>query len=265
MYNFLSKKQRQELLEELRLERIRRYAERIKVILLLDEGKTYKNISQYLFLDEGTISNYRKRYENGGVEGLINDDYFGRKTILSPKELKILSSDLQKRIFPCSKAIIAHVKKKFCVKYSRGGMTNLLHKLGFSFKKATPVPGKAKKKGQEEFVKKYLGLIGKGRIYFGDSTHPEFAPSISYGWIKKGLNFNVKTNSGRRKRVNICGVVDISSLDTIVRIAKSINYLTICKLLVAIRRKNPFNKKVFLILDGASYNRAVLVKKRQKC
>ena len=45
MGKFLTSKQRKELLSELKLERTRRYAERLKVILLLDDGETYKNIA----------------------------------------------------------------------------------------------------------------------------------------------------------------------------------------------------------------------------
>ena len=63
MGSFLSKKQRQELLDELKLGRIRRYADRLRVIFLLDDGKTYKNIAECLFLDEETIGNYKKRYK----------------------------------------------------------------------------------------------------------------------------------------------------------------------------------------------------------
>ena len=44
MGTFLSRKQKKELLQELKLERMRRYAERIKVILLLNDEKTYKSI-----------------------------------------------------------------------------------------------------------------------------------------------------------------------------------------------------------------------------
>jgi len=62
MEKFLTKKQRQELFDELSIEQSRRYAERIKVILLLDDNETYKNIYKFLFLDEGTIANYKKRY-----------------------------------------------------------------------------------------------------------------------------------------------------------------------------------------------------------
>ena len=144
MGRFLTQRQRNELIEELKLERMRRYADRIRVILLLDDGETYKNIAKFLFLDEGTIANYKKRYKLGGIEGLINDDYLGKKSILTEKDLKILSSDLQKRIFPTTKSVIAHVKRKFGVRYSRGGITGLLHRLGFSYKKPKGVPGKAR-------------------------------------------------------------------------------------------------------------------------
>ena len=67
----LNRKQRKELLEELKIERIRRYADRIRVILLLDQGWAYKKIAEALFLDEGTVGNYKKCYKLGGIEGLI--------------------------------------------------------------------------------------------------------------------------------------------------------------------------------------------------
>ena len=51
---FLTREQREELLSELRLERNRKYADRIRVILLLDKGKSAAKIAEYLFLDETT-------------------------------------------------------------------------------------------------------------------------------------------------------------------------------------------------------------------
>ena len=109
---------------------------------------------------------------------------------------------------------------------------------------------------QEAFVRKYRRLKSQGKMYFIDATHPEFAPTISYGWIKKGTNFDIKTNSGWRKRVNICGALDIDGLDIIARTHKTINSIAICDLLLAIRRKNPSENKIYAILDGAGYNRA---------
>lgn len=194
MGKFLTLKEKNELLGELKIERARKYVDRIRVILLLDYGETYNDISKFLFLNEGTIANYRKRYKNGGLEELINDFYNGRKAMLSEQEQQELSNDFQSKIFLTTAAVIAYIKKKFGVQYSRGGVTELLHRLGFSFKKATPVPGKADKNKQQQFINRYNGIKPHGLVYFGGSTHPEFAPTISYGWIKKGKNFDVKTN-----------------------------------------------------------------------
>ena len=152
MGKFLKLSERKELLAELKIERARKYADRIRVILLLDDGETYADISKFLFLDEGTIANYRKRYKNGGLEELINDFYKGKRAALSEDDQKKLANDLQSRIFPSTKSVIAHVKKKFGIQYSRGGVTELLHRLGFSFKKATPIPGKANRKKQKKFI-----------------------------------------------------------------------------------------------------------------
>lgn len=264
MGKLLSISERNELLEELRLERSRKYADRIRVILLLDDEETYKDISKFLFLDEGSIANYRKRYKNGGLEELINDFYGGRSTFLSEKDLIILSSDLQSKIFPTTKSVIAHIKKEFGIEYSRGGVTELLHRMGFSFKKATPVPGKAKRSEQEKFLRQYNGIKSHGLVYFGDSTHPEFAPTITYGWIKTGENFEVKTNSGWRKRVNVCGAIEIKSLNVIAKSFDTINKQSICEILRSIRRKNPSEEKIYFILDGAAYNRAKVVKNLAK-
>jgi DNA-binding NarL/FixJ family response regulator len=77
MKGFLTTEQREELLHELKVERHAKYSDRIKTILLLDDGEKYSDIAKFLFLDEGTIRNYRKRYVEGGVFGLVTDIYSG--------------------------------------------------------------------------------------------------------------------------------------------------------------------------------------------
>ena len=81
MGRFLTKKQRRELLNELRRERERKFADRLRVILLIDDGRRYQDIAAFLFLDEKTVSNWKERYEEGGVEKLVNDHYVGRVSL----------------------------------------------------------------------------------------------------------------------------------------------------------------------------------------
>ena len=174
MISFLTKEQREELLSELRLEKNRKYADRIRVILLLDKGKPAIKIAEYLFLDETRVRNYEKRYKEGGLERLVNDYYMGRSAYLSPGEQKKLVLELERKIYLTTKEIIFYVKKEFGVVYMVGGMTSLLHQLGFSYKKPKGIPGKAKVEEQKAFVKKYNRLKKKGDlIYFADSTHPK--------------------------------------------------------------------------------------------
>lgn len=86
MQGFLTPEQRSELLHELKVERYAKFSDRIKTILLLDDGKKYSDISKFLFLDEGTIRNYRKRYVEGGILGLVTDTYSGKRCHLGDKE-----------------------------------------------------------------------------------------------------------------------------------------------------------------------------------
>jgi transposase len=259
MFKFLSKIQRKELLDELKIERSRRYAERIKVILLLDEGQTYKNISHFLFLDEGTIANYKKRYREGGLVGLITDDYKTKRTKLNEFEELQLADDVDLNFFLSAKEITFHVKNKFKITYSVSGMNNLLHRLGFTFKKAKGVPGKAKKSDQNRFLNIYRGLKPHGKVYFGDATHPLHNTILSYGWIKKGCEKEIFTNSGRN-RVNIFGAISINDLDVVTKTYKTIDQFSVCDFLIKLREKNPNGEKLYLILDQGPSNKALAVR-----
>jgi len=263
MQDFLTPEQRSELLHELKVEDQAKYSDRIKVILLLDEGKRYKDIADFLFLDEGTIRNYRKRYVEGGILGLVTDTYSGKRCHLTDKQKDQLSNYLQSKICMDSKEIVAYIQKNFDVTYSMSGVTALLHGLGFTYKKAKPIPGKANKEAQELFIIEYGRLKSEGKIYFSDSTHPMHNPVISYGWIKKGEDFEVLTNSGRH-RLNINGAVDIENLDIITRTCDRVNSDSMCDLLKAIRAKNTAGEVITLIMDNASYNRSDIVKEQAK-
>ena len=255
MEPFLTEEQRKELLSELRLEKNRKFADRIRVILLLNSGESATDISRFLFLNEGTVRNYEKRYKEGGLEKLINDYYIGRSAYLSPEEQQKLILELDSKIYPTTKAIIFYVKKEFGVVYTVGGITSLLHQLGFSYKKPKGVPGKAKTEEQEAFVKKYNRVKKKGLVYFADSTHPMLNPILSAGWIRKGKEYEVKTNSGRQ-RVNINGAIEMKTLNVVSRSCKRVNGSSMCDLLRAIRLKHPKAKKIHLILDNAPYNKS---------
>jgi transposase len=260
MKGFLTKDQRKELLRELKQEDKARFSDRIKVILLLDEGRKYSDIAAFLFLDEGTIANYRKRYVEGGIEELLADHYQGGTHKISNDELIELQLHLTTMTYQKTHDICEYVKKKYRVNYTLSGMIALLHRMGFSYKKTKGVPGKANKQDQEVFIKAYKKIKSyNGKIYFADSTHPQHNPVLSYGWIKTGEEVEIKTNSGR-KHLNISGAIEVNSQDIITRSSDRVNAGSICILLKAIKDKNPFDKNITLIMDNAAYNRSWKVK-----
>ncbi len=264
MYKFLDKDSRQELIDELKIERSRRYADRIRVILLLDDNKTYKNICDYLFLDEGTIANYKKRYREGGLEGLIIDDYKTRRTKLNEFQELELTDYIEAGTFLSIKQTVTFIKNKYKVKFSISGCTNLLHRLGFSYKKTKGVPGKAKKDFQEEFIEMYNALDPDANVYFGDATHPLHNTVLASCWIKTGEEKEVFTNSGRG-RVNIFGAVNVKNQDIITRSYDTINQVSVCDFLKALRARNAdAEETIYFILDNGPSNKALRVRELAK-
>jgi len=69
------------------------------------------------------------------------------------------------------------VEQAFGVSYSISGMTSLLKRLGFSYKKPQAVPGKANAKAQQAFLSMLAELKASKRatdpILYADSTHPQ--------------------------------------------------------------------------------------------
>jgi transposase len=257
---FLTSEQRQELLRELRLEDKAKYSDRIKTIILLDDGETYANIAKFLFLDEGTIANYRRRYKEGGLEELVTDDYSGRKSMLSVEESLALQMFLVENLFDNTKEICSYVFKKYHVEYTVSGMTALLHKLNFSFKKAKGVPGKAVKEKQEEFIGKLQSIRNENApIFFADATHPTHQTELSYGWILKGSEKEILTSSGR-KRINILGAVCLQTYDVLATFYEVINQESVCDFLCNLRKKSNTAEKIYFVLDRGPANTALTVK-----
>ena len=172
MEQFLTISEREGLLSELHLEKNRKYADRIRVILLLDKDEPINKIAEYFFLTENTVRNYKSRYKEEGLEGLLIDYHVGRSSYLSCEEQSQLITELESKVYLQTSAIIFYVKREFGVVYKIGGMTTLLHQLGFSYKKPKGMPGKAKREEQEVFIEEYNKVKEKGLVYFADSTHP---------------------------------------------------------------------------------------------
>ena len=161
------------------------------------------------------------------------------------------------------KVVIAHIDKQYGVHYSVSGVTDLLHRLGFSYKKPTHVPGKQNPVRQQAFIEEYEQIkMDKGKndpIYFADATHPQHNSIPSYGWIKKGQKKELKANCGRQ-RLNINGAINIETLEPTTGFYDTINADLTIDLFSKIEAKHPNAKTIYIIVDNARYYRSRLLK-----
>jgi transposase len=182
-----------------RRERKKRYADRIKAVYLLGKGRTLVDVAEVLMLDEDTLRRYAKRYREGKIPLLLSDNYQAYEGKLTTKELTILDGHLQEVTYRRAIDIIAYIDEEFDVIYSVRGVTELLHRLGYTYKKPRKVPGKADKESQKEFVQKYRKIrknMGKEDcLLFMDGVHPQHNPLVMNGWIKRGEEKQIRTNT----------------------------------------------------------------------
>jgi len=242
----------------------KRAADRIKAIYSLGTGFSVEDVVTILMLDEETLRNYVKRYQTGGINALITDHYMGSFSKLSAVQLQELNAHLEQNTYLTVEAVIAHVNDRYDVLYSVSGMTDLLHRLKFTYKKSKLVPAKADKEKQEQFLKQLEELRkNKGTtdpILYMDGVHPQHNTMLAYGWIKKGQDNIIKSNTGRQ-RININGALDADTHAVITREDESINAISTIALLEQVEAAYPLAIIIYVVCDNARYYRSKLVGK----
>lgn len=242
----------------------KKVADRIKAVLMLNKGYEYRQISDDLLLDEATIHRYARQFQDKGLDGLLEYHYTGGQTRLTTLQEQELKAFLKINTQRTASAVLKHIQRKYGLTFSLIGITQLLHRLGFSYKKPKVVPGKADLVSQAAFLKVYgdmkAGLGENDQVYFADSTHPEHNTKPSYGWILKGKANDkfVKTNTGR-ERLNLNGALSLRDKTAIVLEEETVNSTSTVRLLNKLVVKHPVGK-IHLILDNASYHHSKVVK-----
>lgn len=258
----LTPQEREEIRQMHRSCRERKYADKLKALLLLDKGFSCVEVGEMLLLDDDTIRKYREQYLNLGAESLLQDNNRGRASYLNSKQLELLNQELESNTYADSKGITVWISTHFNITYTPSGITALLNRMGFVYKKPVLVPCKADVEKQEEFVTQYKefkqNLLPEDQIYFVDGVHPQHNTIATFGWIKKGQTKHLKTNNGRQ-RTNINGAINLQTKEVLYVEDERINAQTMIMLLSLMVEKQK-KGKIHIILDNAKYYHAQLVK-----
>lgn len=162
-------------------------------------------------------------------------------------------------LYPDAKSICAYVQVRFGVEYSVVGRTDMLKRLDFVYKKSKSVPAKADGDAQRAFLEEKLPEVleqvetGQAVVYYGDGCHPTHNTKTSRGWIRRGQEFEIDCNSGR-KRVNINAAVNgLKPQHLVYDLTDSVNAQSIQRLCRKLLRKYP-HKTIYFFCDNARYN-----------
>lgn len=200
----------------------KRYADRIKAVILLGSGWPVGKVAEALLINRNTVRSDYKLYKAGGKKQLLTMNYQGSQGYLTDAQLDKLDVHLQERLYLSVKEIVHFVEACWSV----SGMIALLHKLNYVYKKPKLILGKVEAEVQADFLEKCEKLKkNKGEsdlIYFMDATHPRHNPVLANGWIKCGMERGILSNTGR-SRVNINGAICLSDMKPIVRFDEMIN------------------------------------------
>lgn len=185
---------------------------KVTVVLMLDSGWVMSSVADALGLDEATLYRYVRAFTDLGLAKYLAHERPGYWGLLSSAQLARLCQEVNTRLYTDVKALQVWVAETCRVLYSLSGLTELLHRLGFTYKLTTPVPCQADAVAQHTFLDQLTELAaqveaGQAVLYYADAAHPTHNTRCTRAWCAVGQQRPLLTVSGR-ERVNLNAAVN---------------------------------------------------------
>lgn len=102
---------------------------------MLDLEETPLKIALFLGIDDGTVYRHLENYQTFGLDKFLDNNYLGYLRKLNSFQLADLRNKLKTRFYETAQAVCKVVKTKFGIEYTAQGICDLLHRIGFVYKK----------------------------------------------------------------------------------------------------------------------------------
>jgi transposase len=255
--NKLSRETIQELKKRHKKERDKRVCDRIKAVLLINDGYTYEQIGKILLIDDDSVRRHVQEYL---YENKLNNNHKGSNSKLDEAQSKEIIPYLQNNTYLDVRPIISYVNNKYGILYSISGMNTWLKANGFSYKKPHAVPSRHNQAKQDEFIQAITRVKESGELlFYMDAVHPSHQSKLAYGWIYKGSNKALPTTASQ-KRINLSGVIELSGKSIEIKDFETINSQAVIELLDKIKSKYGSETRLNFVLDNARYQKSILIK-----
>jgi len=256
--------EKKELETNHKTEHDRRVADRIKAVLLHEEGWAQVQIAQALRISPETVHDHLQEYIESKK---LKPDNGGSDSKLNPTQTNQFIAHLERITYTKVSAICAQVYQSYGVTYTVSGMTKWLEAHNFSYKKPKGTPAKADPEKQEEFIMAYRVLLETTPkdepILFGDGVHPTMATKITYGWIRKGTDKPIATTASRT-RMNLMGAIDLQTMGMICGSYETIDSDSMDQYFGTLKAAYTTAAKIHLIVDRGPYNTSLQTQESAK-
>jgi len=180
----------------------------VTVLLMLDQGHTPPAVAQALGVNVSSVYRHAEAYRLQGLTGYLAAAQPGYWGLLTSAQLAGLGRELDATLYTDCRAVADWVAAAYGVRYTVSGLTDLLHRLGYSYKLTTAVPCQADAAAQTAFLADTLAPLlaqaqaGTAVVYFADAAHPTHNTRATHVWTQTGKERPLLTVSGR-ERVNL--------------------------------------------------------------
>lgn len=232
---------------------------KVTVILLLDKDRSASSIAEDLGLDEATVYRYAQAWQRLGLDKYLVHERSGYWGLLPSAGLAALGREVEQTLYPDVRAIGAWLERHWGVRYSVSGLTQLLHRLGFSYKLTTAVPCEADAARQATFLAEQLlpllqaAEAGEAVVYFADAAHPTHNTRATRVWTRTGQARPLPTVSGR-ERVNLNAALN-AHCPTQVHLHETdcVNAQSTKALYEKLLAAHPNGRPLYVVCDNARY------------
>lgn len=213
------------------------------VLWLKSQNLSHGEICQLASISTTTLTNYLKRFNELGLERLLEPVYHIPLSELE-KYTQEIKAYFEKRPVATMKEAAYKIEELTGIKRSSQRVRVFLSKLGLRYRKTGMIPSKADPEKQEQYKKEKLEPLlteakeKKRHVYFVDAAHFVLAPFLGFLWAF--CRVLIKAPSGRQ-RFNVLGALNANTHE-----------------LVKLRSIHEA-EKISLILDNARYQKCKIV------
>ncbi len=234
---------------------------KVTTVLMLSSGRSPASVADDLGIDLATVYRYAQAFADQGLAGYLQTHYTGYWGALSASQLSGLRQELNRTLHTDCKSIQAWLRFTYGVHYSLSGLTDLLHRLGYSYKQTVALPCEADADQQQAFLTEQLTPLlaaaeaGQAVVYFADAAHPTHNTRATHAWSEVGVPRPLLTLSGR-DRVNLNAALNAHCPSQVhLHESDTVNAASTQALYQKLLAAHPDQGPIYVICDNARYYR----------